>query len=146
MQEDYSESSLLEHATVSLIERDYEKGFIDKSLLGLEDVHSFLEAVASENFAGGVTGVHKDVVQEWARMVLPATLEEDDLEHLSIQMVNLATFSQASPGFVRFSQEMLEQYLLGKHFSRLLQNSPEVLVRELARQELPIDSLALTSS
>ena len=92
MQEDYSESSLLEHATVSLIERDYEKGFIDKSLLGLADVQSFLEAVASENFAGGLKGVHKDVAQEWARMVLPGTLEEDDLEHMSSQMVKSRYF------------------------------------------------------
>ena len=73
--------------------------------------------------------IHKNIVQEWARMALPETLEESNLERLSSQMVNLATFAQASPDSVRFSQEILEQYLIGKYLSGLLQNSPEVLIR-----------------
>lgn len=143
LKDEYSETSLVQHALQSLLERDYDKGFIDRVLVEPAEAQEFLEAIASEDFAAGFRGVPTETVQQWARMVLPGKLPDEETERRSASMTNLGAFSHASPGYIRFSQEVLEQYLLGRYFVRLFGNSPEVFVRELARRELPGDSLAI---
>lgn len=145
LRSEYSEISLLEHALASLIDRDYQKRFIDKDIVSPNEVVLFLEAVASEDFEGGFRGVIIHDAQEWAGIVLPVELEKEERERLSGQMVNLGVFSQGSPGYIRFSQEILEHYLLGKRLISLFQDQGrgDAFVRELAQGELPNDWLTL---
>jgi len=145
LRETYSESSLLEHALSSIILRDYDKGFIDRDLLSPNDVAAFLEAAASQDFEQGFQGVSVQDAQEWARVLLPADLSQDEEHRLSSQMVSLALFSQGSPGHLRFSQDILEHYLLGRRLISLFsgQDSGKALLRELAQRELPGDWLTI---
>lgn len=147
LRKEYSEASLLQHALASFIERDYVKGFIKRDLVTPEEVESFLEAVAAEDFSAGFRGIPAESVQDWARMILPAGMADDDIQSVSAEMTNLGVFGQSSrvssPGYVRFAQEILEQYLLGRHLVRLLEQSPEVFLREVAQRELASDSLVL---
>lgn len=145
LREEYSESSLLEHALESLINRDYSKDFIDKALVKLEDVIAYLEAAASQDFERGFQGVSVHDAKEWARILLPAQLEENEQERLSSQMVNLALFSHGNPGYIRFSQEILEHYLLGRRFILIFDDRTRnnALLRELAQREIPSDWLTV---
>lgn len=142
--EEYSEISLLEDALTSLIKRDYDKGFVDK-MLEMKDVMAFLEAAASEDFGHGFQGVTVHNVRDWARILLPAGLGENEQERLSSQMVNLGLFSRGSPGYIRFSQEILEHYLLGKRLASLFddQAHSDSFVRELSHRELANDWLTV---
>ena len=145
LREDCSEESLLEHALDSLINRDYDKEFIDKALVETKEVIAFLEAAASQDFERGFQGVSVNDAKDWARILLPSKIEENEQERLSSQMVNLALFSRGSPGYIRFSQEILEHYLLGRRFISLLddRNRNDALIRELAQRELPSDSVTV---
>lgn len=145
LRDQYSESSLLEHALSSLIDRDYRKRFIDRALVSSNDVTAFLEAAASQDFERGFQGVSVHDAREWARIVLPADLDEDEEERLSSQMVSLGLFSQGSPGYIRFSQDILEHYLLGRRLISLFedQGQREAFLRELAQRELPGDWLTV---
>lgn len=145
LREEYSEVSLLEDALTNLINRDYRKGFIDKDLVEPKDVMAFLEAVASEDFGDGLQGVSVQKAQEWASIVLPTEIGESEQERLSSQMVNLALFSRSSPGYIRFSQEILEHYILGRRFVSLFEDRSRdyAFVQELAQREIPNDWLTV---
>lgn len=139
-----SEISLLERSLDSLIQRDYSKGFIDEDLVSPEDIKDFLEAVASLDLEGGFRGVPVPEVREWATMILPPDLPVEDQERLSQRMVNLAIFAHAGPSHVRFSQEILEQYLLGSRLQKLLSSDrPAALFSELGHRLLPPDWVTL---
>lgn len=143
--EEYSEESLLESALESLINRDYDKKIIEKELLKTEDVIAFLEASASQDFERGFQGVSIHDAIEWARIILPSQLEENEQERLSSQMVHLGLFSRGNPGYIRFSQEILEYYLLGRRFILIFDDRTrnDALIRELAQRELPNDCLTV---
>jgi hypothetical protein len=143
--EEYSAASLLEEAITSLINRDYTKGFIDKSMVELKDVMSFLEAAASEDFGHSFEGISVQNAQEWARILLPQGLSEEEQMRLSSQMANLGLFSRGSPGYIRFSQEILEHYLIGRRLVSLFEDGtrPEAFVQEVAHRELPSDWLTV---
>jgi len=145
LREEYSEASLLEHALESLIKRDYDKGFIDKALIRTEDVIAFLEAAASQDFERGFQGVSVHDAKEWARILLPSQLDENEQERLSSQMISLGLFSHGSPGYIRFSQDILEHYLLGRRFISIFDDRTrkDALLRELAQRELPSDWLTV---
>ncbi len=139
LHEEDSEASLLEHALSVLIDRDYEKGFVNRALIPMKDVIAFLEEIAVEDFRGGYQGVPVQVVREWAELVLPSDLPIEEQKCSSDQMTYLGTFSHGSPGHIRFAQEILEHYLVGRRLVWLFENQPETFVRELAARELPKD-------
>jgi hypothetical protein len=141
LREEYSETSLLEHALLSFIERDYEKGFVDKAWVTPNDVVAFLEAAAMEDFECGFQGVSVRDAQEWVRILLPSELDENEQARLGSQMVSLGLFARGSPGYIRFAQEILEHYLLGRRLVSLFENQPmgDTFVRSLAHREIPCD-------
>lgn len=143
IRDDYSETSLLQEALSSIVERDYKKGFLNREVIKVPDVHFFLEAIASEDYATGFRGIPIRMVTDWARTITPTNLQEEEIERVTSGILNLAAFAHASPGYIRFSQEILEQYLIGKYFTGLLETAPDTLVTELARRDFPNDSLAL---
>jgi hypothetical protein len=145
LRDEYSEVSLLEDALFSSIQRDYDKGFVDKAFIKPEDVVAFYEAAVSEDFGHGFEGVSIENAMDWARIILPTELEEKERDRLSSQMLNLALFSRGSPGYIRFSQDILENYLLGRRLISLFRDTAhgDVLVRELAHRELRSDWLTV---
>jgi hypothetical protein len=144
LKEDYTESALLSDAVSSIIQREYGKGLLDKDLVPEAAVTEFLEALAAENMEEGYQGIRRDAVEEWARIVLPSDLSEEELTKLLTDLVQLAVFSQGSViGNVQFAQEILERYLLGAFLAHRLDHDMSSFVRTLSLREIPAEWVTL---
>lgn len=115
---DTDELSLLEDAIGNIITRDYEKGFLDPSVISQESVVELIEAVAEDDLYRGFIGVPVDNVREFAELLLPTDISEDDRRAFIEQMINLAVFTRGQDGDLQFSQEILGHYLIGKALTR----------------------------
>jgi hypothetical protein len=127
------ETHLLDQAMSALLERDYSKGFVSKSVLTASQVIDFVEAVAAEDMERGFTGVPIQDVRELAEIALPATLTTAEISESVSGLTKLAFFGYASLGQIQFSQELLEHYLLGHWLVRQFDNHAEAFVRALGR-------------
>ena len=133
-----SETDLLQRVLMRTIERDYEKEFVDRSLVSVGEVLEFLEAVAFENFKGGLLGVPVDVPREMAEIILPSDLESSHQTASINNLTNLAVFAPTHGGNVRFAQENLEQYLIGRAAISGLDNADR-LVKFMSIRLMPSD-------
>jgi hypothetical protein len=140
----YSESALLRSAVSNIVNREYNKGLLDKDLVPEDEVVQFLEALAAEDMEGGFQGVEADAVKDWAQIVLPSDLGDEDLKVFLVHMSQLALFTQGPlTGNIRFAQEILEYFLLGQYLSRLLDRDAEVFLRRLAVRQIRADWITL---
>jgi hypothetical protein len=138
LRDSYTESQLLTDALSSIINREYEKGLLDKDLVPESHLREFLESLAAEDMENGFQGIRRDVVEEWARIVLPADLAPADFERFVTHMLQLAIFARAALGAnLQFAQEIFEHYLLGEHLARCLEVNREVFVRRLSHRHIP---------
>ena len=117
------ELSLIGDAINNIIARDYEKGFIDSAIVSHETVIELIEAVAEDDLYYDFTGVPVDNVREFAQLLLPVDIADDDRRAFVEQMTNLAVFTRGQDGHLQFSQEILEHYLIGKALVRRFANS-----------------------
>ena len=112
------ELSLLENAIGNIVARDYEKGFLDPAVISQDSVVELIEAVAEDDLYRGFIGVPVDNVREFAELLLPIDISEDDRRAFIEQMINLAVFTRGQDGDLQFSQEILGHYLMGKALTR----------------------------
>src|SRR5207248_5121720 len=112
LKDSYSESQLLRDAISSILNREYDKGLLDRDLVPEDEVMEFLEALAAEDMAAGFEGVGADKIKLLAQVILPPDLGPTELERFPIHLSQLALFSQGTSGVaVRFAHEILEQCL-----------------------------------
>lgn len=138
-----SEEELLELALERILEREKQKGLLDERFVEDEDVRDLLELVAAQNMSGGYSGVDIDFVREWAQVVTPEDMPPEDRERVTINVGHLALFAGSEGGYLRFAQELLEQYLLGRYFVEACDRSRENFVSDLGKARIPPDWLTM---
>jgi hypothetical protein len=138
-----SEQELLQLSVASVIDRDCEKGFIDKAIISNSDVVDFVRAVAAEDFENGFLGVSVDEAKQLAEISLPTGLQENELKGFLSRFAHLGFFSQAGMGQIRFAQEILEHYLLGEWLADLFRRDPRRFLYRLGIRQIPADWVTL---
>jgi hypothetical protein len=140
---DIDEVTLLSMAFRSILQRDVEKGIVNLSVTPEEDVVEFAESIAVEDMRNGFRGVSIDVARDWARLILPPDLPEGAADRWLASLTQLALFSRGGLGQIQFTQELIEQYLLGQALVRALENRRETFLQLLSLRQLPRDWLAM---
>ncbi len=145
LREDESETVLVQEALASLLAREYDKQLIDELYIHRSDLVELIEALAAEDYENGFQGVPVDEVVQLAEVILPGQdLTEAHLKALTGQLTQLALFTDGGFGRIRFSQEILEQYLLGQWLWRLYRQGADSLLRGLSVRPIPPDWIVLT--
>jgi len=143
--ESATESQLLDSALSSIIHREYGKGLLDEKLVPTDGVKEFLEALAADDLEGGFQGVHRDSVEELARILLPVDITKADLDKLVVDLMQLAVFTRSTiAGALLFAQEILEHYLLGRHLAGCLGADLDMFVRRMSHREIPSEWVTFT--
>ncbi len=144
LQESYSEPELLSQAISNIIEREYSKGLLDRTLLPPPVLVELLQDLSSENAALGFQGLTQQTIKEYTEILLPSELDRQTLDKLVTNMVQLALFCHGSAtGSVQFAQEILERYLLGARLYRSLCANEGLFLRELSVCPIPADWVTL---
>ena len=90
---DYSEADLLSHALSSIIDREYTKGVLDSAISGESTIIEFLEAMALNDLENGLRGVPVGTTREFAQVLLPADIPDQELARFVGQFSQIALFS-----------------------------------------------------
>ena len=138
LRSDDAETDILERGLERILARERGKNFLQ----GIPDkeIHEFVEWCAATHLFEG--GVPTEDVREMAEVVIPNTIEEESLSSLTIQMGQIALFTEGSDGRLRFAQEPLEHYLAAKY----LAHNRQSISSNLGRQELPHNVIRFISS
>jgi hypothetical protein len=144
LQESYTESQLLDVALSSIIQREYRKELLDKVLLPETKLLEFLQALAGEDLDTDFQGVDQRTLREYAEIMVPSDMSQQAIDMLITHLVQIAVFSQAAiAGNIRFSQEILEHYLLGQYLFSTFQSDKEQFLQILSKRLIPSDWITL---
>jgi hypothetical protein len=144
LQESYSEHELLSRAVSNIIEREYSKELLNKTLLPPPVLVELLQDLSVENLTLGFQGLTPQTIREYTEILLPSELDRQTLDKLVTNMVQLAFFCHGSAtGSVQFAQEILEHYLLGEHLYQSLCNNESLFLRELSLRYILADWVTL---
>jgi len=138
-----TEDQLLAHALERIIEREFAKDLFDRALVSEAQIQEFIEALALEDFSYGFQGIPVEDVRELAEAVLPAETEGWDFDRSVGQFTQIALVSSTPLGKVQFSQEVMEQYVLGLGLIGSFEQRPDAFRRHLAYRQIPSDWLTL---
>lgn len=134
----YNEIELLETGISSIVEREYNKGLLDKLIIPNEQLIELLQDLASEDASSGFEGLTLGTIKEYAEIMLPLEIERPMQDKLVTELVQFALFQQGSvSGSVKFSQEILEQFLLGERIYRNILHNEEAAIRDLSLNLIP---------
>ncbi|MEX2236248.1 MAG: pentapeptide repeat-containing protein [Dehalococcoidia bacterium] len=136
-----TETELLDSAVSRIIAREYDKQLLDRMVINERAVLEFAQAMAAEDMQGGFQGLSIDTAREWAELTITPDIPGADSNLRAL--LQLALFSLGGSGQIRFSQELLEHYLLGRWYSQLFDNNPDAFVQYLAVRQIPHDSVTL---
>lgn len=140
----YTESELLDVALSSILQREYDKGLLDTTLLPEPKLLEFLRALAAEDYDKDFQGLDPYSVREYAEILLPSDLDQHALEMLITHLVQIALFAEEPvTGNLRFAQEILEQYLLGQHLYATFNSNEDQFLEDLSRRTIPSDWVTL---
>ena len=140
----YNEIELLEAGISGIVEREYNKGLLDRLIISDEQLIELLQDLASEDASSGFQGLTIDTIKEYAEIMLPLEIEKPMQDKLVTELVQFALFQQgAVSGSVQFSQEILEQFLLGERIYRNILHNEEAAIRDLSLNFIPADWVTL---
>jgi hypothetical protein len=139
----YREADLLNDAVSDIIRRDYAKpgDVLDRNVATEEVIRDFAEALTTVDFERGFRGVPADDVSYWAQLSLPDGLPLDRRTQLEGQLAKMGLFSSSGFGDLRFAQEPIELYFLGRWLTRVFDRNPEVFATKVAAMQFPRDWL-----
>ena len=142
-----SASTILNDALEGIIRREYAKGMaLSEDNMPVDDVFSFAQEIAQHDMQSGFNGISVGMIRAlagvWADLVWEDAQER---ERFVFQMSQMALFSQdPSTRRLRFAQEILEQYLLGRlYVDYLRKDEVSRLVDEFNYWEFPEGSITL---
>ena len=141
LQDGYDETEVLERGLERIIERERDKELLRD--ISNENIRDFIETCAIINLFDG--GISAEDVQDYAEIVMPSEIDDDERERLITQMGQIATFAQGSDGKLRFAQEALEHYLAAVYLAKGMQRAPENM-SNLGRQDLSENVVRLIPS
>ena len=142
--EDYEEMDLLDDAVRSIIEREYDKGLLQRSVIGADDVLELVRDVAVMELESSARGVSVEEICDLAAILLPADLDDTDRTSTLTQLPNLSLFrATTEQGEVRFAQDVIFEFLVGRRAGDHFRSNPSRFVQLLGWRPLPPDSVAL---
>ena len=118
-----SEIEILECGLARIIARERDKDLL--SDIPDQGIRDFLESCAVTDLLHG--GVPVEEVREYAEVVIPGGILDDELDRLATQMGQIAVFAQGADGRLRFAQEPLEHYLAANYLAQSLETTPQIL-------------------
>ena len=143
----HSAESLIENALVGMIRREYEKGLaLTEKVLPIDDVLTFAQDIAQKDMQSGFNGITVNTISDWAEDWADLVLQDpDERDRFIFQMSQMALFSQdPSTRRLRFAQEILEQFLLGRLYVNYLRNNQKArFLDEFNFWEFPEESITL---
>ena len=146
----HSAVDLVDRALKDIIKREYEKGLaLNEKVMPVDDVLSFAQDIAQRDIQEGSNGIPvstiSDLARDWAELVWEDPGAGEERERFVIQMCQIALFAQdPSTGRLRFVQEILEQYLLGRlYVDYFRKGAISRFIDEFNYWEFPEDSLTL---
>jgi len=84
--------------------------------------------------------------REYAEIMMPGDLDQHAIDMLITHLVQIAVFSEGLvAGNIRFSQEILEKYLLGQYIYFIFHNNEEHFLQILSKRIIPSDWTTLKS-
>lgn len=117
-----SEQRLIERALDRLLDREYEKGLLARAALDKDDVMELLETLAGEDYEADLRGIDVPSIRYNAEIVLQESVSSEEVDRFVRNLTHFALFSRSGEGRVRFVYDVFEQFLLGKHIARGLDN------------------------
>ena len=150
----HSEVALLDDALSSIVQRDYGKGIIDPELMPESDVREFVDELAYQDLRRGFRGIGVDDVrswcEEWAGLLLDDPKADKERDRFVSQLAQLGLFSQGKMGYIQFSQEILEHFILGLRLVRLFDQTLSInegvssrFIRDLSTWQIPFHWITL---
>lgn len=144
LQDSYSEPGLVRNAVSSILEREYDKGLLDRDLIPPPSLLDLLQDLAFEDMLSNFQGLRKENVREYVEITLPTGLDRPILDKLIMDVVQLALFSRGTvTGNILFTQEILEHYLLGERLGRSLKSDIDLFLRDLSSRFIPVEWVTL---
>ena len=138
---------LVSSALEAIIGREYDKGLaLNENVLPIADVLTFAQDMAQQDMQGGFNGILVGNISDWARDWAEAALEDPSARRRFVfQMSQMALFAQdPTSKKLRFTQEILEQYLLGRlYVDYLRKNERSRFVDEFNYWQFPASSITL---
>ena len=109
---------------------------------------NFAQEIAQLDMQGGFRGIETNAVKEWARewaeLVWESPEELENRDRFEFQMSQIALFAQGAEGRLRFVQEILEQYLIGRlYVDYLHKNEIPRFIDEFDHWQFPENSITL---
>ena len=118
-----SEIEILERGLARIIARERDKDLLSE--VPDQGIRDFIESCAVTALFEG--GVPVDVVREYAEVVIPGDVGDDELDKLATEMGQIAVFAQGPDGRLRFAQEPLEHYLAANYLAQSIETTPQTL-------------------
>jgi hypothetical protein len=144
LERSWGEAELIGDALNSIISREYDKGLLDATVVALEDVVTVVEDVAVMEIENGTRGVPIEDIVDLAQIVLRDDLSDIALEQAEMQFTQLSVFQGASElRRVRFAQDVIFEYLIGKRATEFFRSNPVAFVQLLSWRRIPSDSISL---
>ncbi|UFN44832.1 NACHT domain-containing protein [Nocardioides okcheonensis] len=142
--DDWTEAQLVEDALTAIVDREYEKGLLLEKFVDRQDVLDVIEDVAIMELENGARGVPVDDITDLAQVIVDEEVSDDIKEDLDLQFTQLSVFQRATEiGRVRFAQDTIYEYLVGKRSVRLFDSDPRKLAEVLGWRRMPPDSISL---
>jgi hypothetical protein len=137
------EEELLQIAADELIERDYKRGILSRSAVRKDEVLEVIEVLSMEDYERAFCGIPVDNARDLALTIMPAELPEYEVAKFVEQFAQIAFMTFVPPRRLRFAQEALEQYFLGRGLIRSFDQRPEAFRTRLAYRQIPWDWVTL---
>jgi pentapeptide repeat protein len=139
-----TETALLELAVHRMIDREFDKGLLQRSWVTVGEIESFVKDIAEENLDGGGKGLPVEDVASFAPYSLSSDLDETEMEEAVRQIQQLPFFTGAIDlGRLSFSQDVVYDYLLGMRATEYLASNPRRFLHLLGVQTFSPGSATL---
>jgi hypothetical protein len=138
--ENYTETRLLDHALERIIGREYQKG-LDETVVPMASVLDFAEALAGADMERDYKGLLPTTIREYADLVVASDVPEERRLRLITQLTQIFLWTAGPAGTIHFAQEALEHYLVSRWLVRLLDRSSQILLAKLNLAPISPDSM-----
>jgi hypothetical protein len=124
------EMALVNQSVNWIIQRDCEKGLIDKDDFAPGGLEDWLDAVATDYFENGFTNIKKNDVEAYGDLALRDDLTPEKRADALTKLVQSPLFASGeSRGALRFQHEIVAELLAARNLIRRIEQSPESVGR-----------------
>lgn len=137
------ETELVKDAITSMLDREYDKKLFDENRFSKDFLYETVRDAAKLQLEGAARGIEvgkfTDVIDYWASELTP-----EEREAVVNRVLQLSLFTRtADSGRIRFTHDVIYEYLIAEHAQLWYGNDPSKLVDLLNWEPFPPDSIAL---